>query len=123
MVFVEHFSHPCRGFYVLPFWSLSGKIRVKFSQVDLWVPDLSPNFQELNNYKSGGMDWNEFGSKYLEKLNKQSIQNLIRPLALLSLRKNVVLLCGCHLKKHCISLLLAEAIRECSSQKSFGLLL
>lgn len=93
------------------------KMRKKF--VDTWIPALAPSLPLWKNYRRKNLPWEEFNLRYLCELHSPCSQDLIKPLALLSLRKTVVLLCDCEDHLHCPTTTLAYAMEECRKNGNF----
>lgn len=96
-------------------------LRSRHKIYDAWVPGLSPSHTIRRRFESGIISWNEFVAAYLRELRSAVAQNRLKPLALLSLRRVVVLLCDCDRKKHCPTEILARAFEECRKSKHFVL--
>ena len=66
----------------------------------------------MREYRLGKIEWEELLDRYDSELHSLVMQNFVKPLALLSLRKNIVLLCDCHNRKKCPDRILAKALQE-----------
>lgn len=88
---------------------------------DAWIPDLAPRAALMDRYQSGVLRWEEFSETYKMHLQSTDCQDLLKPLALLSLRRPVVLLCNCADERRCPERTLAEALLECRRRGDFRL--
>lgn len=85
-------------------------LRVSKNFFDVWIPQLSPSVGLWKNYQQRSISWPKFKNVYFRELNSIKSQNLLKPLALLSFRNPVVLLCDCEDHWRCPTAVLAEAI-------------
>ena len=109
-----------KGFRVLASWRLP-KGALSGHKVDLWIPELAPRITLLSGFKRGRVGWKEFRESYAAQLRSPDKQDLLKPLALMSLRRNVDLLCGCPSGKFCPNTVLADALLECRKAGDFAL--
>lgn len=96
----------------------SGKRGMLF---DAWIPDLAPRATLMDRVQSGVLGWEEFSKTYKMHLQSTDCQDILKPLALLSLRRPVVLLCNCADERYCPERTLAEALLECQRKGDFRL--
>jgi uncharacterized protein YeaO (DUF488 family) len=74
---------------------------------DLWLKELAPSIELLNDWKNGNIDWEEYERRYLNEIKGK--QEAIRKLMDLIKEKAVVtLLCAEKEDKHCHRRLLKE---------------
>ncbi len=76
---------------ILAFW-LKPPPRTRIS-LDAWIPALSPSCALRERLAAGLISWGEFVKSYRSELRAPSSQNLLKPLALLSLRRAVRVIC------------------------------
>lgn len=91
---------------------------------DVWMPALAPSLKLWDFYQSGRISWKDFSHKYLKELHSTAAQDVIKPLALMSLRRPVVLICECVGSNEdlgCPALVLARALEECRKTGDFVL--
>lgn len=79
---------------------------------DAWIPELGPSERLWKSYRGNTVAWPEFKSSYLRELNSPESQNLLKPIALLSLRKPLVFVCDCEDHWRCPTTVLAQALEE-----------
>lgn len=79
---------------------------------EMWLPDLGPPATLLGDYYKRGMSWGEFEKKYLDYL--QTVYDLVRDIATVSLERNLTLLCIEDTPEFCHRRLIAE---ECKMYK------
>lgn len=91
---------------------------------DVWMPALAPSPGLWDFYQSGRISWKDFFRKYLKELHSTAAQDVIKPLALMSLRRPVVLICECAGPNEdcgCPAPVLAQALEECRKSGNFVL--
>ena len=108
---LKKLDRPGKGYRVLASWRLP-KDAVREGKVDLWIPELAPRLTLVSELKKGAVSRSAFGKMYALQLRDPVSQDLLKPLALLSLRRNVVLLCDCRDSLLCSNRVLAEALEE-----------
>ena len=105
-----------KGYSVLASWRQPSKK----AAVDLWIPELAPRLTLMRNYRMGKIGWEEFSILYACQLLASSSQDYLKPLALLSLRRKLILVCDCPARcRHCPNRVLADAIADCRNKKNF----
>lgn len=87
--------------------------------MDAWIPDLAPSAGLWKKARGNRIGWHDFKEAYGIELSRTASQNLIKPLALLSRRRAVVLLCDCADHLQCPSETLAESILKCRQTGNF----
>ena len=92
---------------------------VNRKMLDAWIPALAPSPDLWKKVRTRRMQWRDFKEAYGLELAKPVSQNLIKPLALLSRRRSVVLLCDCDDHLECPSETLAENILKCRQTGNF----
>ncbi|HVE13429.1 MAG TPA: DUF488 family protein, partial [Elusimicrobiota bacterium] len=80
---------------------------------DAWAPQLAPSLGLLRSLRSGAALWEALLAAYEEELRGAAAQDVLKPLALLSRRKALTLLCDCPEDARCLHLVLARALEEC----------
>ncbi|MBI4055360.1 MAG: DUF488 family protein [Elusimicrobia bacterium] len=106
------------GYRVLASWKpLKKSARKKL--VDVWIPMLAPSHALGRQCQCGEIEWSEFASRYLRELHTPSSQDILKPLALLSFRRPIVLLCDCPDHLRCPTAVLARALEECRRNGNF----
>lgn len=88
---------------------------------DAWISSLAPSQPLWESYLSGACPWPAFVAGYRWELQGTAAQDTIKPLALLSLRRPVVLLCDCSCGSLCPTQVLAEVLAECRRSGRFVL--
>ncbi len=66
--------------------------------MDAWIPGLAPSYVLRKRLSLGLLTQKEFQTAYEKELRSSYALNLMKPLALLSLRRKLVLLCDCNSK-------------------------
>lgn len=87
--------------------------------LDVWIPQLAPSDSLWENYSKGKIEWEEFTSNYKRELHSLNSQDLLKPLALLSFRRSVVLLCDCMDPSHCPETIVAQSLEQCRKNGNF----
>lgn len=100
---------------ILPTWPRG----LKKSAVDCWSKDLAPA-PELLKHRSCGLSPAAFDYVYRTGLARPCMQNQLRPLALLSLRRRIMILCGCPDPAFCHDKIVAEALETCRRGMEFA---
>ena len=118
MVSIRKMGLPGKGYRVFASWRLP-KYAIKKGKVDLWIPELAPRLTLAHELRKGAVTWHAFKRMYALELRSSGKQNLLKPLALLSFRRNLVLLCGCPDGAPCPNVVLAKAILECRKAGNF----
>lgn len=77
-------------------------------RVDRWEKELGPSLSLLEDWRRGGLSWEEFSRRYAAEVSRQ--QPLITALQGLTAEGNITLLCGCRDEAHCHRSLLKEII-------------
>jgi len=90
-------------------------------RADVWMPGLLPSAALREGFAGKVLSRSRFAGAYARQLRGLVSQNFIKPLALLSTRKKVVLLCGCPGPCGCPLQVLARAIRDCRARRDFAL--
>lgn len=88
--------------------------------VDCWVKELAPPVDLLRHHQCG-LSPEAFAYVYNCHLRQPYVQNEIKPLALLSLRRRVTLLCGCSNVAFCHDKILVRALERCREERIFSL--
>ncbi len=92
--------------------------------MDAWIPGLSPSYVLRKRLELGILTQKEFQAAYEKELNSDYALNLMKPLALLSLRRKLVLLCDCDSKTasaSCPSYVLARVLSSLRKKRNFSL--
>ncbi len=92
--------------------------------MDAWIPGLSPSYVLRKRLGLGILTQKEFQAAYEKELNSDYALNLMKPLALLSLRRKLVLLCDCDSKTasaSCPSYVLARVLSSLRKKRNFSL--
>ncbi len=100
---------------VLPEWPK----RLKRSAVNCWAKDLAPA-PNLLKHRGCGLSAVAFDYVYRNGLSKPCMQNSLRPLALLSLRRRITILCDCPDPAFCHDRIIAEALEKCRQGMDFA---
>ncbi|MBI2069640.1 MAG: DUF488 family protein [Elusimicrobia bacterium] len=108
------------GYRVLAAWKRPKDFIVK-KHFDVWIPALAPSHRLWELYASKNVPWTEFSARYSQELNAPSTQDILKPLALLSFRRPVVLLCECSNHLRCPTAILAKALAQCRENGNFVL--
>ena len=82
---------------------------------------MAPSLQLGAQFRKGNINGDAFEKLYAAELRAPKKQNLIKPLALLSLRRRLVLLCGSSCESRCANRVLLEALEECRKGGVFHL--
>ena len=106
------------GFRILPSWRRPDPATFA-RKVDLWLPELAPGLSLMNHYRQRNTSWEELSFIYTCELRVPSCQNLLKPLALLSMRRKLVLLCDCEGRLKCPNLILAQVLNDCRTSRDF----
>lgn len=106
------------GYRVLASWRKPGG-PASSKKIDLWIPELAPSIGLAASYRKRRIGWKEYSERYRWELRTPWSQDFLRPLALLSLRKKLVLLCGCENEGPCPDRILAEVLSECRRKRDF----
>ncbi|GEM_PF-3830788 len=115
---IQRLDKEANGYRVLASWRHSKDAFVK-KLVDAWIPELAPSRGLWNKYWADQMSWKMFVTGYLKELNSNKSQDLLKPLALLSLRQPVILLCDCLDPAHCPMTVLAKSLGACQRGGNF----
>lgn len=115
-------SYPRKSseYRILTSWTRASGSR-ELPTVDCWIPELGPSFKLFREYHGKKIDWSGFAKKYREELKSEGAMDLIRSFALLSLRKNLILLCACETDAKCPNQILSAMIGECRRKKDFAM--
>ena len=92
--------------------------------MDAWIPGLSPSYVLRKRLELGILTQKEFQAAYEKELNSDYAINLMKPLALLSLRRKLILLCDCDSKTataSCPSYVLAKVLSSLRKKRNFSL--
>lgn len=119
-VVVRGLGRSKQKYYVLTSWR-DGARRRNGSKVDLWVPELSPALRLLSQARKGRLTWEEMLELYRKQLESAKSLDYLRPLALLSKRKSLVLMCACANGRRCPNRELARSIVQCRRRNDFAL--
>ncbi len=122
-IVVEKLGQRGNGYKILPSWKRpGGKI---LSAMDAWIPGLAPSYVLRKRLGLGLLTQKEFQAAYEKELRSNYALNLMKPLALLSLRRKLVLLCDCDLEAspphHCPSFVLAKVLSSLRKKRDFSL--
>lgn len=117
---IEKLGRAGNGYRVLVSWKRPSEPLVK-GAMDVWIPELAPSHVLRRRYEAGIHSWGVFCKRYGIELRSPFSQNMLKPLALLSRRRVLVLLCDCAERAHCPHKLLARAVDECRKRKNFTL--
>ncbi|MBI4063879.1 MAG: DUF488 family protein [Elusimicrobia bacterium] len=117
---VRPLAGAARGYRVLASWQYPEKFRAKHT-VDAWIPALAPSHILRRWLAAGVISWSEFSRRYRRELGSPSSQDLLKPIALLSRRRAVVLLCDCRGAGRCPAQILSQALEDCRQKGSFVL--
>lgn len=101
---------------VLPQWPKG----LKRSAVDCWAKDMAPA-PDLLKHRSCGLSAAAFDYVYRNWLSRPCMQNSLKPLALLSLRRRITILCGCPDSSFCHDRVIAEALEKCRQGMDFAM--
>ncbi len=120
---VEKMGQRGNGYKILPSWKRpSGKV---LSAMDAWIPGLAPSYVLRKRLTLGLLTQKEFQAAYEKELRSSYALNLMKPLALLSLRRKLVLLCDCNSKvlstSGCPSYVLAKVLSSLRKKRDFSL--
>lgn len=108
------------GYRILPSWRRPDRATYA-GKVDLWIPELAPSLSLMRGYRLGKISWEDLSFMYSCELQSPSAQDYLKPLALLSLRRKLVLLCDCADSLTCPNLVLVSALEECRNQGNFAM--
>lgn len=115
---IKKLGQKAQGYRVLASWKRPKVLNQKC--VDAWVPGLAPSHIIRERYEDGVVSWKEFAQMYQNELRAPSCQNFLKPLALLSQRRKVILLCDCPKESsRCPTKILTQAAEECRKKKDF----
>ena len=117
---IRKLDRPGGGYRILPSWRLS-KSAYRRHKIDAWMPELAPSLQLGSQFRKGNINSEAFNKLYASELRSPRKQNLIKPLALLSLRKHLVLLCDSICGRHCPNRVLLQALEACRKSGVFHL--
>ena len=87
-------------------------------RVDRWEKELGPGLSLLEEWKRGGLSWEEFSHRYSAEVSRQ--RPLLTALLGLTAEGNITLLCGCRDEAHCHRTLLKWIIKDVDHSFSFG---
>ena len=111
------------GYKILPSWKRPGGKTLR--AMDAWIPGLAPSYVLRKRLSLGLLTQKEFQTAYEKELRSSYALNLMKPLALLSLRRKLVLLCDCNSKSistsECPSYVLAKALSSLRKKRDFSL--
>ncbi len=120
---VEKLGQHRNGYKILPSWKRPHGNALK--EMDAWIPGLSPSYVLRKRLDLGILTQKEFQAAYEKELNSDYALNLMKPLALLSLRRKLVLLCNCDSKTSpppsCPSYVLAKVLSSLRKKRDFSL--
>ncbi len=91
---------------------------VSRDRVDRWEKDLGPSTSLLEEWRRGGLSWEEFSRRYAAEVSRQ--QQLLAALLGLTAKWDITLLCGCRDEAHCHRTLLKWIIEGVDHSFSFG---
>ncbi|OGR81816.1 MAG: hypothetical protein A2902_06885 [Elusimicrobia bacterium RIFCSPLOWO2_01_FULL_64_13] len=117
---VRRFKDAKGGYRVLASWRRPERA-VREAKVDLWIPELAPRVGLMRSYRQGRIGWKELNELYACQLRSPEAQNLLKPLALLSVRRNMVLLCDCPGGTKCPNRVLIQELESCRRDGNFAL--
>ena len=110
-----------QGYRVLASWKLP-KTRQAKKNVNAWIPALTPSHTIRRWLSSGVITWDDFAKRYRKELESPSSQDFLKPLALLSKRRTVILLCERGQDhEQCSARILARALKDCRRNGNFAL--
>ena len=102
-------------------YRLSVSSRRPGGRVDAWVPELAPSHALRRLFRLGACSWRAFVDSYKRELSGALAQEALKPLALLSRRRALVVCCDCLQKRRCHHGALAEALERCRRSGRFAL--
>lgn len=77
---------------------------------DAYLPELAPDWEDVQAFQSGALDWTKFGSRYRRKLKSTASRHLLELLAATSERQAVTVMCACPDRARCHRSILVEEI-------------
>lgn len=92
---------------------------LKRDSIDCWAKDLSPDL-DLLKHRNCGLSALAFACVYRSLLSRSCMQNLLKPLALMSLRRRVTFPCGCTDPDFCHERIIVEALEKCRQGGDFS---
>lgn len=110
-------SRSCKDGYrvlALPYWPKG----LRKNAVDCWARDLAPE-PGLLDHRGRGLSPAAYAHIYRNQLRRPCVLNKLKPLALLSLRRRLTLICACPRLEYCHDRLLAEEIESCRKASDF----
>ena len=117
---VKHIRDACKGYRVL-ITKNQPQAHSHRKFFDAWIPELAPNIEIYQWCQDKKITWDDFKNQYLHDLNSADSQDLLKPIALLSLRRVVILLCDCEDKNNCRTKILADSLEQCCHAGNFVL--
>jgi hypothetical protein len=78
---------------------------------------LSPSWDMYNDYKYGRITWDEYVTIFKEEMKEREIESTLRDIAIMSLKKNVYLVCY-ETTKHCHRFILLDMIAELAENEA-----
>ena len=85
---------------------------VKKEKVDVWFKELGTSKELIKAWKTGGMSWPQYKSRYLADLKDVRKQELVNELAARARKGKITLLCGCRDSNRCHRIILKEQIER-----------
>lgn len=85
----------------------------------MWFPEIAPSPSLSRKYRRNKISWDDLALNYKRELKSAAAAELLKPLALLSLRKQLVLLCDCKAKIRCPNRILAACLNELRENNDF----
>lgn len=98
----------------LPYWPKG----LRRDAVDFWAKGLAPD-RELLKRRGRGLPPVAYACIYRSQLRRPCSINRLKPLALLSLRRRLTLVCACPRPEYCHDRFLAEAMERCRKARDF----
>ena len=89
---------------------------------DAWVPELAPSPALRQKWLKGKTSWRAFKQLYGEELDCPMQQEMLKPLALLARRLNLILLHDSSDSKHCPEKIVAEKLKEIQRREDYRLI-
>ena len=117
---IERIGKARRGYRVLITWRRPPDSHAR-RIMDAWIPELAPSHILRWRYDSGIYSWGTFLRGYGSELRYPFSQNILKPLALLSRRRVLVLLCDCADAAQCHHKLVARVVAGCRRRRNFTL--
>jgi len=85
---------------------------VKKEKVDVWFKELGTSRELIRAWKTEGLSWPQFRSRYLTELKDARKRALIDELAARGKKEKITLLCGCRDPNRCHRAILKEQIEK-----------